>query len=81
MEQLNAFLADAGLSLNYPSKKFLLLFICLMQSRPIDESMQLSYRLPLAPLNMHFSDNPPGEPALQRGLEHAQFLPQPGISL
>ena len=29
-----------------------------MQSRPIDESMQLSYRLPLAPLNMHFSDNP-----------------------
>lgn len=58
MEQLNAFLADAGLSLNYPSKKFLLLFICLMQSRPIDESMQLSYRLPLAPLNMHFSDNP-----------------------
>ncbi len=58
VEQLNAFLADAGLSLNYPSKKFLLLFICLMQSRPIDESMQLSYRLPLAPLNMHFSDNP-----------------------
>lgn len=58
VEQLSAFLASTGLSLNYPSKKFLLLFICLMQSRPVDESMQFSYRLPLAPLNMSFSDNP-----------------------
>ncbi len=56
VEQLNGFLTGQGLFLNYPSKKFLLLFICIMEIRPISESTVLSYRLPLAPLNIHFTD-------------------------
>lgn len=52
--RLNQFLTEQELSLNYPSKKFLLLFICIMQIRPINETMIFSYRLPLAPLNIYF---------------------------
>lgn len=58
VEKLNTFLAGYSLSLNYPSKKFLLLFICIMEIRPITESVNLSYRLPLAPLNIPFTNNP-----------------------
>ena len=54
---LNDFLADCGLSLNYPSKKFLLLFICLMKIRIISKATVFSYRLPLAPLNIPFTDH------------------------
>lgn len=57
VEQMNCFLSDNGLSLNYPSKKFLLLFICIMNTRTVDESTIFSYRLPLAPLNIPFTDN------------------------
>ncbi len=56
VEQLNFFLTEYNLSLNYPSKKFLLLFICIMEIRPVDESINFCYRLPLAPLNMSFVD-------------------------
>lgn len=56
--KLNAFLTDYGYSLNYPSKKFLLLFICLMEIQPVQDSLKFSYRLPLAPLNLRFTDNP-----------------------
>lgn len=56
VEQLNSFLTEYNLSLNYPSKKFLLLFICIMEIRPVDESMDFCYRLPLAPLNIRFVD-------------------------
>lgn len=58
VEQLNRFLSEHTLSLNYPSKKFLLLFICLMEIRPPHEEMNFSYRLPLSPLHIHFTDEP-----------------------
>ncbi len=57
-EKLTGFLNEQKLSLNYPSKKFLLLFICLMLIRPPRESMTFSYRLPLAPSNIRFSEDP-----------------------
>ncbi len=57
VERLNFFLTEYNLSLNYPSKKFLLLFICIMEIRPVDESMKFCYRLPLAPLNIRFVDD------------------------
>lgn len=56
VKQLNSILTDYHLSVNYPSKKFLLLFICMMEIRPVNESMTFSYRLPLAPLNIHITD-------------------------
>lgn len=55
---LNGFLTEHNLSLNYPSKKFLLLFICIMEIRPLHNSMTFTYRLPLAPLDFSFSDRP-----------------------
>lgn len=57
VNQLGCFLEEHKLSLNYPSKKFLLLFICLMIIRPPGEDMTFCYRLPLAPLDIHFSDD------------------------
>lgn len=57
VEQLNIFLEDYGLSLNYPSKKFLLLFICLMDIRRDNQHMTFSYRLPLAPLTIRFTES------------------------
>lgn len=56
VDLLNRFLTVESLSLNYPSKKFLLLFICIMEIRPLNAFMAFTYRLPLAPLNLHFSD-------------------------
>lgn len=56
VDKLNGFLTDFGLSLNYPSKKFLLLFICMMEIRLEHPGMVFSYRLPLAPLNLEVSD-------------------------
>ncbi len=52
---LNHFLSENRLSLNYPSKKFLLLFICFMLIRPVTEQTPLSYRLPLTPFCIRFS--------------------------
>lgn len=57
-DRLNLFLASHALSLNYPSKKFMLLFICIMQTRPIQSSMTFSYRLPFAPLDLDFDRDP-----------------------
>lgn len=57
MQKLDSFLSEYGQSLNYPSKKFLLLFICIMIIRPLDSAMTFSYRLPLAPLNIPFTGN------------------------
>lgn len=54
---LNHFLTEHNLSLNYPSKKFMLLFICIMQTRPLHTSMSFSYRLPFASLNMDFDSD------------------------
>ncbi|WP_367568440.1 helix-turn-helix domain-containing protein [Lacrimispora sp.] len=58
VNQLTSFLTEYRLSLNYPSKKFLLLFICIMEIRPVSQAMEFSYRLPLAPLNIHCTDKP-----------------------
>ena len=55
---LNRFLSENRLSLNYPSKKFLLLFICFMMIRPVTEQTLLSYRLPLTPFYIRFSGDP-----------------------
>ena len=57
-DRLNRFLTEQHLSVNYPSNKFLLLFICIMQTRPADETTAFSYRLPLEPLKMNFDSNP-----------------------
>ncbi len=54
---LNRFLTEYHLSLNYPSKKFLLLFVCFLLIRPVTKETPLSYRLPLAPFHMHFFDD------------------------
>lgn len=54
---LNRFLTENHLSLNYPSKKFLLLFICFMLIRPVSRETPLSYRLPLTPFHIHFFDD------------------------
>lgn len=58
VKKLNGFLQSCSLSLNYPSKKFLLLFICFMISRPVTEDTPLSYRLPFAPLSLSFTGEP-----------------------
>ena len=58
INRLNDFLTGQGLSLNYPSKKFLLLFLCIMEIRPAGPEINLSYRLPLAPLTIPFSEDP-----------------------
>lgn len=57
-EILSRFLSETGWSLNYPSKKFLLLFICIMKTRTVKDTSAYSYKLPLAPLNIHFTDSP-----------------------
>lgn len=57
VKRLNMFLSEYALSLNYPSKKFLLLFICIMEIHPADERTAFTYRLPLAPLSVHMTDN------------------------
>ncbi len=56
--RLNRFLARKELSLNYPSKKFLLLFICLMISRPLSYDLNYASQPPLPPFPMHVLDNP-----------------------
>lgn len=53
-ELLNRFLLEHRLSLNYPSKKFLLLFVCFLMARPVTRETSLSYRLPLEPLHIRF---------------------------
>ncbi len=57
-EILIRFLSDTGWSLNYPSKKFLLLFICIMKTREEEKTAACSYQLPLSPLNIPFTDLP-----------------------
>ena len=58
-EQLEDFLTRHSLSINYPSKKFLLLFFCIMIIRPVTQDMIFSPNLPLSPMNLSFSDSPP----------------------
>ena len=55
VRQLNDFLASKNLSLNYPSKKFLLLFICLMTSHPLSRRLSYTSQPPLPPLPMNFA--------------------------
>ncbi|MCI8516007.1 MAG: hypothetical protein HFG75_03890 [Hungatella sp.] len=59
VEHLESFLAHHSLSINYPSKKFLLLFFCIMIIRPVTKDMTFSSHLPLAPMNLYFSDSSP----------------------
>lgn len=58
VQQLDGFLSREHMSLNYPSKKFLLLFICILRIRPVTDDMTFCYRLPLAPLNLPVSSDP-----------------------
>ena len=53
---LNTFLDKHSLALNYSSKKFMLLFICIMKFKPL-LGQSLSKPLPLPPLNMEFDTN------------------------
>lgn len=57
-EKLTHFLEENHLALNYPSKKFLLLFICIMETRPLKPDTTFSCRLPFKPLDLHFTDSP-----------------------
>lgn len=57
VELLNRFLTENRLFVNYPSKKFLLLFICFLLIRPVTQETPLSYRLPLTPFRIHFFDD------------------------
>lgn len=51
--QLDEFLAEQNLSLNYPSKKFLLLFMCLMSVRPFRYDLDYSVPPPLPPISLY----------------------------
>ncbi|MCB6342556.1 helix-turn-helix domain-containing protein [Enterocloster lavalensis] len=58
VQQLNLIFEKQSMILNYPSRKFMLLYICFMDIRPCSNEAAFTYRLPLAPLNLHFSDHP-----------------------
>lgn len=55
--KLAHFLKTNHLALNYPSKKFLLLFICIMETRPLKPDTSFSCRLPFKPLDLHLTDS------------------------
>lgn len=54
---MNVFLKNYKLSITNFSKKFLLLFICLMKHKDMDTYDILQLKLPLSPLNLYFCVN------------------------
>lgn len=57
-EKMTLFLQKNHLAMNYPSKKFLLLFICIMETRPLKPANALSRRPPFKLPDLHFTDSP-----------------------
>lgn len=56
MNMVQTFLDNYQLSLSYPSKKFLLLFLCLLEYQPFQTKH--IYDLPCTPVQIYFCDDP-----------------------
>ena len=78
-EKLTCFLKENRLALNYPSKKFLLLFICIMQMRPLKPDAAFSSRLPFKPLDLHFTDAPAENRLYNVALSMQNFSKSPAL--